>query len=108
MCNESLLQVIVSLCVHYHASVPKGDWMFCYINQTLIGRLLDVALASEQVAPSSCIVAASLVPGITSALGPPRPALHLLASLPLELFYTWICLPLTSAMSAHLSGGNPV
>lgn len=84
-----LLQVIVRVCVRvfvcgcvYPLSVvPNSVQSFCYINQMLIQRMLGVALIVGQVALSSWVMAASLAPGITSALRPPRPALiHLLAT----------------------------
>lgn len=69
------------VCVHPLSVVPNGVQCFCYINQMLIQRILGVALAVGQVARSSWVMAASLAPGITSALRPPRSALiHLLAT----------------------------
>lgn len=62
-------------------AAPDGTLCFRSINQMLIRKIAGVALAVGQLALSSWVMAASLAPGITSALRPPRPALiHLLAT----------------------------
>lgn len=86
MCNEASAAgdsecVFLCSCVHPLSVIPNGVQSFCYINQMLIQRMLGVTLTVGQVAPSSWVMAASLAPGITSALRPPRLALiHLLAT----------------------------
>ena len=95
--------VCVCVCVRVHplSAVPNGVQSFCYINQMLIQRVLGVALAVGQVALSSWVMAASLAPGITSALRPPRPANTPASYLPLELFTPGsVCLSPTTTLPA--------
>lgn len=73
--------VLLCGCVYPLSAIPNSVQSFCYINQMLIQRMLGVTLVVRQVASSSWVMAASLAPGITSALRPPRPTLiHLLAT----------------------------
>lgn len=68
-------------CVYPLSDDPNGVQRFCYINQMLIQRMPGVSLTVGQVAPSSWVLAASLAPGITSALRPHSLAhIHLLAT----------------------------
>lgn len=94
-------------CVHPLSVVPDGVRSFCYINQMLIQRMPGVALAVRQVAPSSWVMAASLAPGITSALRPPRPALiHLLATCLWSFSHLDLFASHQPQHSPHLFGSN--
>lgn len=112
MCNEASAAgdsecVFLCSCVHPLSVIPNGVQRFCYINQMLIQRMLGVTLTVGQVAPSSWVMAASLAPGITSALRPPRLALiHLLATCLWSFSHLDIFCFSPNTTSPHLFSGS--